>query len=190
MIKADRSDKKTVVDILSQSFDDNKSVNYILPQDALRTRRLSRLMEYSFDYCLLFGEVWLSGDKSACVLLITPRKKRSSFRSILLDIRLIIGCIGLSNVQKAMRRETLIQQQHPANGQFIYCWFIGVLPSSQHRGIGTQLMKQLIDRAGQVGLPVYLETSMERNLPWYQKLGFTIYQEMDFDYRLYCLKFE
>ena len=33
MIKAAKSDKHLIVDILTKSFDDNKSVNYIIKQD-------------------------------------------------------------------------------------------------------------------------------------------------------------
>lgn len=51
MLRADYNDKDRVVDILVSSFDDNKSVNYIIKQDTKRTQRIKRLMEYSFDIC-------------------------------------------------------------------------------------------------------------------------------------------
>jgi hypothetical protein len=31
---------------------------------------------------------------------------------------------------------------------------------------------------------VYLETSTLKNIPWYQRFGFTIYQEIDMGYQL------
>ena len=48
MVKAIYSDKPLVVDILSKSFNDNKSINYIVKQDGKREERLRKLMEYSF----------------------------------------------------------------------------------------------------------------------------------------------
>lgn len=48
MIPADYKDKELVVDILTKSFADNKSVNYIIKQDGKRIERIKNLMRYSF----------------------------------------------------------------------------------------------------------------------------------------------
>ena len=60
MIKAEIVDKALVVQLLTQAFEDNRSVNYIVLNDDKRTERIAALMDYSFDMCSLFGEVWLS----------------------------------------------------------------------------------------------------------------------------------
>lgn len=187
MTKASYSDKKAVVSILAESFADNKSVNYIIKQDEKKKHRIRKLMEYSFDQCSWFGEVLLSEDKKACALLIFPDKKKIIFKSIVADIKLIAGCTGLSNAKKAMNREAKIKKVHPSQ-PFAYLWFIGVSPSEQNRGTGTILLKQILEKFKAEGCPVLLETSTERNLPWYLKHGFTVYKELDFGYRLYCLK--
>lgn len=71
-----------------------------------------------------------------------------------------------------------------------YLWFIGVDPLYQRSGIGSRLLKEVIADAGAKGLPIYLETSTERNLPWYQRFGFRIYDELHLTYVLYFLKHE
>jgi ribosomal protein S18 acetylase RimI-like enzyme len=187
MIKAETKDRSLVVKILTQSFDDNKSVNYIIKQDSTRLRRLARLMEYSFDYCQLFGEVYLSPDRTACALTVLPDSKRTTLRSIALDVSLALSCIGLSNLKTVMSRETAIKKVHPS-GNFYYLWFIGVLPSEQHRGVGTSLLKEILRRGESLHRPIYLETSMTKNLPWYKKFGFDVYRELDFGYKLFCLR--
>src|SRR5688572_10526326 len=98
MIKADYKDRELIVNILTSSFDDNKSVNYIIKQDSKRTRRLRKLMEYSFDVCYLFGEVFLTDDKKACALIVLPDKKKATLKSIMLDLKLIVSCVGLLNI--------------------------------------------------------------------------------------------
>ena len=70
MIRADIEDKNRIVEILSKAFDDNKSVNYIIQQDAKRKQRIRNLMEYSFDICNLFGDVFVSDDRKACALVV------------------------------------------------------------------------------------------------------------------------
>ena len=187
MTKAQAKDRARVVNMLTLSFDDNKSVNYIIPQDHRRTGRIARLMEYSFDYCRLFGEVYLSDNGQACALVVYPRKVKTSLRSIWLDVRLIVTCVGLNNVRKALSREGIIRKLHPHEA-FCYLWFIGVSPAMQRKGTGSMLLEELLEQCDQDGLPVYLETSVERNVPWYAKRGFTVYQELDFGYNLFCMR--
>lgn len=187
MRKAGHIDKELVVTILSNSFDDNKSVNYIIKQDGSRESRLRKLMAYSFDVCKMFGDVLLSDDKKACALIIYPDKKKTSLKSIWLDAKLAFSCIGISNLGKAMKREAAIKKQHPQK-PFTYLWFIGVKPMEQNRGSGSQLLKDLLAQSHDDARIVCLETSTERNLPWYKKHGFEIYSELDFGYKLYCMK--
>ena len=54
MIRAEYKDKERIVEILTNSFQDNKSVNYILKQDQKRVQRIRNLMAYSFDFCDVF----------------------------------------------------------------------------------------------------------------------------------------
>jgi len=187
MIRAAYQDKERIVNILTASFDDNKSVNYIIKQDNNRVKRIRKLMKYSFDVCYLFGKVFLSDDKKGCALVVLPDKKKTTLRSILLDLKLIFSCIGLSNIKKAMSREAKIKKLQPAEDMY-YLWFIGVEPSEQNKGIGSLLLGEIIDESQSEKRIICLETSTLKNLPWYQKFGFTIYNELDLGYKLFFLK--
>ena len=146
-----------------------------------------KLMEYSFDVCYLFGDVFLSDDKKGCALILFPEKKKTNLKSILLDLKLILGATGLSNVKKAMDRESKIKKLHPPDLMY-YLWFIGVDPRVQNKGTGTTLLKDVIKQAEAKNRSVYLETSTLKNIPWYEKFGFKVYNELDLGYRLYFLK--
>ena len=144
MIRAEYSDKKLISEILAKSFNDNKSVNYIVKQDGKREQRLRSLMEYSFDICYLFGDVFLSNDKKGCALILLPDKKRTTLKSILLDLKLILSCIGLTNVNKAMSRESKIKKLQPRELLY-YLWFIGVDLVEQGKGLGSTLIQEVIN---------------------------------------------
>ncbi|MEO6707594.1 MAG: GNAT family N-acetyltransferase [Ginsengibacter sp.] len=189
MIKATYQDKDRVVDILAESFDDNKSVNYIIKQDKKRNQRIRKLMAYSFDICYLYGEVYLTNDKSGCALILLPDKKKYNLKSFLLDIKLVVSCIGISNIKKAMKRESKIKKLQPKELMY-YLWFIGVDPNEQNKGIGTALIKEVIKEGRSNQRPIFLETSTLKNIPWYQKFGFEIYNELDLSYSLFFLKKE
>jgi ribosomal protein S18 acetylase RimI-like enzyme len=187
MRQATTQDKHTIIDILCSSFADNKSVNYVIPNGPFQEKRLRELMEYSFAYCQLFGQVLISEDGKACALVMFPDRKKTTLRSILLDINLAIRAIGFRRLSRAMKREAAIKRQHP-NSKIIYLWFIGVRPEAQNRGIGSALLHSVIEKNEISGRPMYLETSCEQNIPFYKKFGFKIYNELDFGYKLYCLK--
>ena len=186
MIKAKSSDKKLVCELLMSSFADNPSVNFIISGNLRRKARLAALMNYSFDQCMRFGEVWLSDDKEGCALLLFPQKKRTSIVTFFLDLKFIVCTVGLRQLPKVLRRERLLDLKRPKH-DMAYLWFIGVERGSQHNGVGSRLLSQVLAQCQLLDLPVLLETSVPGNLPWYGSFGFRIYDELDLGYRLYFL---
>ena len=186
MMLADYKDKDLVVDILTNSFADNKSVNYIVKQDGERLERIRNLMRYSFETCFIFGYVFLSDDKKACALVNLPDKKKTSVKSVLLDIKFIFLSVGLANVKKAIDREAKIKKLQPKE-PMNYLWFIGVEPQEQGKGIGSHLLREVIRHAELANRPVALETSTMSNVRWYQKFNFLLYNELDLGYRLFFM---
>lgn len=187
MRKATHNEKNLIINILTRSFDKNQSVNYIIKQDKKRLTRISALMAYSFEVCYLFGQVYLSDDNRACALLLYPHTKKTTVKSVLLDVELMFKCIGFSNLNKAINRESVIEKIQPKERK-CYLWFIGVDPEYQSLGTGTSLLTEIIDENEKQALPLYLETSTLRNLPFYQKFGFKVYDELDLSYKLFFLK--
>ena len=190
MIKATKDDRQLIVQILAESFDDNQSVNYIIPQTKSRKKRLIRLMEYSFDVCFAYGEIFLNQEKTACCLILYPNNNNKILKKTLLDLRLILTSIGLSNLHKALAREAKIKAVHPAKEPYAHLWYIGVFKKKQGRGEGTLLLNEVVDYYDKKNFPVYLETSTERNISWYNSNSFLSFKTLDFTYKLYCFKKE
>ena len=187
MIKATYADKGLILDLLTKSFDKNKSVNYLIRQNHKKLRRIYELMDYSFEVCYLFGEIYLSEDRKACALILYPHKKVTTLKSLRLDMKLVFQTISLKNLSKTLKREKQIKRIQPKINM-LYLWFIGVDPKYQHAGLGSKLLKEVIFGAQQQNLPVYLETSTIQNLPWYKKYGFELYHQLDLSYKLHFLK--
>jgi ribosomal protein S18 acetylase RimI-like enzyme len=140
--------KKPVIDILSDAFNDNMSVNYVVKQDSHRKSRIRGLMDYSFNICNAFGEIWLSDDEQACALILFPDKKRTNLNSFIWDIRLALSVIGLNRISKVLQRESKIKTFHPRI-PFTYLWFIGVRPELQEKGKGSDLLDEIIKHSQQ-----------------------------------------
>ncbi|MEO6894579.1 MAG: hypothetical protein ABI136_06045, partial [Ginsengibacter sp.] len=97
MLRAIYSDRAFIVEILTTSFENNSSVNYIIKQDRKRLQRIKGLMNYSFDICYHFGSVFYSEDKKGCALVLFPEQKKTGLRSVFFDIKFVITSLGFSN---------------------------------------------------------------------------------------------
>lgn len=181
------ADKQRIVEILRESFKNNTSVNYIVKQDKRRIQRIEKLLEYCIFQGEEFGKIFLSEDRNAACILIFPKQKKVTFRTVVHDLKLITQVIGLKRVIPAIERESLLKKNHPKI-PFAHLWYIGVDPLHQEKGIGSKLLQEVIAFCGDT--PVYLETSIVSNLRWYKKHGFEIIKTLELGYLLYILKKE
>ena len=60
------------------------------------------------------------------------------------------------------------------------CWYLpvlGVAPVYQGQGYSSRLLKPMLARADREGLPVYLETQLEKNVTLYEHFGFRVVEQ-------------
>ncbi len=182
---ANWKDQDLVVDIISQSFNENKSINFVAKQDEKRKQRIELLIRYSFFQGMNFGQIFISDDnKGACIVLFS-NKKKTTFRSVIWDLKLAVKCIGASRVLKVLKRESGIKAKHPKEA-FIHLWYIGVYPDAQQKGIGSCLLSEVLKKYPKEMF--YLETSTVENLPFYKKYNFEVTDTIDLGYSLHILK--
>lgn len=163
-----------IVTLLEQAFDDNLSVNYVLKQDSKRKQRMHLLMQYTVFQGEKFGKVYLSEDENSCAVILYPEKKRTTLGSIIWDIRLAVGGIGIFNIRKVLQRQKLIYDARPIH-DVVHLWYIGVDPTQQGKGLGS-MMLELIKADHEK--PVFLETSNPRNFSFYESHGFELIKEL------------
>ncbi len=193
MIKACKRDKETIVSLLWNTFigiEFPNSINFVVKQDKKRPARLRYLMEYQCDMALKFGEIWLSDDKTGCILLLFPEKKRFGLSVLLWEIKLALRCIGIENVAKVLKRESQLKKKHP-KVPFIHFWLMAVLPEEQGKGTGQKLLSEVLEKYKDAKKPLYLETTTKSNLHFYTKNDFTIFDHTEtLNYPLFFLKYE
>ena len=187
MKKATYQDREKAVDILCQAFIDvliPNSINFVVNKSRNRHKRLKALMEFQFDLSMLDGNVFLSDDYKGCILYLN--KTEFSLKKLLLEIKLLFTCIGLSNMLKVLKREKLLKSFHPKEN-FVHLWLMAVIPNEQGKGIGTKLLNESLQLyKGQL---IYIETTTAENRAFYTQNGFIIFHEtFELDYPLYFLK--
>ncbi len=177
-----------VRDIITEAFDKNGSVNYVVKQDSKRIGRIGSLVDYSYNICDRFGDIVVNEDQTAASLISLPHIKKDFLFSLRQDFALIRKSIGVARLSTVLKREKAIKKYHPTT-PFCHLWYIGVARNYQNKGIGTQLLQTIIKKYDRLALPIYLETSMEDNVPWYQKNGFEVFNELnDFGFTIYMMR--
>ena len=175
MVKAYYSDKALVVDILTKAYDKNTSVNYLIKQDKKRLFRIKRLIEYSFETCWHFGEIYLSSDKKGVAFILNPEKQKVTLRSIFLDLQLAVYSIGITNIVRVLKVERYKKMTRPKLHSYLYIWYIGVYPDYQGKGPAIELRNEIFALADKRQLPILIETTGEKHRNVYQHCGFELY---------------
>lgn len=179
--------KELIIDVLTDSFLENKSVNFIIKKDKNKRKRVEALMEYSYKYANAYGKVYQHTTQPAFGLLIDTSKNKSTLKSIFWDLKFIFKCVGFKNLKNVLKREKILKSKLP-DERFYHLWFVGVSKDLQGKGIGSELIQQILLDCKDA--PLCLETSMPQNFPFYEKLGFECYQEMnDLGYLLKFYRF-
>ena len=64
-------------------------------------------------------------------------------------------------------------------GPFFYLGEIGTRSDAQSQGLGSLLLREVLDRCDRQGLGAHLESSNNRNVPFYERHGFEVIAELD-----------
>ncbi len=179
MIKATKEDKDLVVRILVSAFKDleeDNSINFIVQNGKDRIARMEALMGYLFEKSMLFGEIYLSKNKNACLLLSFSEKEKVTLKTIFLDIQLLFKCIGFKNVFNVLKRQKIIKDFYPSEPH-IKPVIMGALKEAYGSGSAARLVLRVMSQYKKNKKPVVLDTVSEYNIKLYQKFGFKIIRE-------------
>jgi GNAT superfamily N-acetyltransferase len=172
----ERSQVREATRVLVRAFDDSPIMRHLMPGASLRARGTRRFFHASIVDALPFGEVWVASDGAsilgAMVWLPPGRYPPSPGR----QLRQLAGLWAIAPVApRAVRRSLhylrVVDRAHPKDEHW-YLGLLGVDPSRQGGGIGTQLLGAVLPRIDADGRPAYLETDKERNIPYYARQRF------------------
>ena len=69
--------------------------------------------------------------------------------------------------------------RHHLREPHYYLAALGTDPSHQRKGIGSALIQPVLDRCDRESLPAYLESSKRTNIPFYERHGFEVVEELE-----------
>jgi len=82
-----------------------------------------------------------------------------------------------SNFGTTLRLLNLVETKHPHEPHW-YLASLGTAVELQGKGVGSALLRPVLDHCDAEGIPCYLESSKERNVPFYRRHGFEVVEEL------------
>lgn len=171
---AGEGDRERVVQLLDEAFQDDPVSGWVFPDAAHRRDRHPRLMAVFADIVFAEGRIDITEDGAACALWLSVPADDAHTDTGPADDD---GPVQLREaVDPDNVRVELIGRLtagiHPADRAHEYLWMIAVAPERQGEGLGGALVRSVLDRCDQEGVPAYLEASNERSRALYERLGF------------------
>lgn len=164
MRKATIIDKQLVSEILLSAFlplKESNSINLVVKQDEKRIERMQILMEYLFEKAFCFGEVFISKNNKACILLKYTDKEKPTLKTILLNIKLVHKCIGIGRVFEVLKRQRLVNKNYPKE-KHIRPIIMGVKKECKGNGTAARLMIKVKNKFKNNQLPIIIDTASEK----------------------------
>ena len=168
---ATADDAPALAAMLSRAFFDDPVSAWALPGDRRRPGRLQRFFAGRLGTLLPEELVFCDAERRGAALWAPPDRWHTPLAELLrtriVSYRLPVVLAGGMRVERA----------HPTEPHF-YLAVLGVDPSAQGEGLGSRLMQPMLDRCDGEGVGAYLESSKERNVPYYERHGFRVTDEV------------
>lgn len=176
--RARAEDVPALAAMLARAFLDDPVAEWAWRPDALREKALRRFQATRLRQLVLHEEVWTSEDLCSAALWAPPGHWHSSLREVaqlgpcFLHPRLLgrmpLVALGWERLERA----------HPRGNPHFYLAVLGTDPAAQGRGLGSAVLRGVLDQCDADGVGAYLESSKESNIAFYARHGFQVMEEI------------
>lgn len=177
---ARKSDIRELSSTMSRAFYDDPVMAWVLPEAKSRSAHLERMFAaITRHHHLASGGAEVACDGpgiGAAALWDPPNRWRHSGREQLAMMPQFLRVFGLRS-GKVRDIQELMKREHPEEPHW-YLAAIGSDPAVRGKGFGQALMRSRLDRCDAEYCPAYLESSKPGNVPYYERFGFTVTQEI------------
>ena len=170
------ADAAPISQSLTQAFFDDPLMCHFLRDEATRPRKMPRLFALLFKLAVPFGACDVTDGYEAATLWRPPGHWHMPFWQYIVHARELLGIFG-ARAFEVMQTMDTVEKVHPKEPHW-YLQAIGTVPTAQGKGFGGRVLRHRLARIDAEGMPAYLESSKESNIPIYQNFGFELRGEI------------
>ena len=172
---ADPARWREVSAALAEAFCDDPVFGWLLPGAATRPAALRRFFAIETRHIALHHRQSTTtagtAEAAGAALVLPSGQWRTPVRVQALHAAGYLRVFG-RRLPRALGTLTILERRHPRQRHY-YLPYIGVRSAAQGRGLGTALLRPVLERCDRERLPAYLEVSSPDNARLYRRLGFT-----------------
>ncbi|HXQ44487.1 MAG TPA: GNAT family N-acetyltransferase [Acidimicrobiales bacterium] len=179
VVQAAPGDVGVLSTVLARAFDDDPLSLYLFGRPRLRAAGLARFFSIQLRHTYLrHGEVWTTPDRAGAALWAPPTMPRPGAMDLvrILPVAPYLSVWG-RKTPDVIRLLAAYERGRPRQAH----WYLGTLgtdPDRQGHGVGSALLRVVLDRLDTEGVPAHLESSKESNLSFYARHGFEVTGEI------------
>ncbi len=171
-------DKKLIIRRVADVLKETPSAQDIVKKGENRDQRFVYLATHMVEKAIAKDALILSPDGLGIAILFkTNAKDKDFWNEIWSELKLVRHVTGVKNALKILKHQNYIKKQRPKEGDYLYCWFWGIV--SEGRGAEKQtaahMKDELLRISEETGLPLYAETRLKTNAIVYRRYKFEIF---------------
>ena len=161
---------------LSLAFEDDPVMAWLFPDDASRARRLRSFYTVLLPWLEAQGSIETdAGCHGGAVWAAPSAKEPGGLPALWFGLRMALTLREVTARANALGQTT---RPHRPREPHAYLAILGTQPSHQGRGLGRDLIAPGLARCDRDGTLAYLESSKRENIPFYERQGFEVVEEL------------
>lgn len=175
---ATMADRRALATTLASAFVDDPVWVWMIPPRR-REARLQLLFGALLRNAIPRGHIYTVGDATAVAIWAPPGEWEMP-KTAIARAAVPIARAASSRLPRLLGRLNQIEAVHRRQpDSHWYLEYIGTRQEARGTGLGSALLSDALARTDAEGTPVYLESSNSRNLPFYERHGFTVTEQLD-----------
>jgi ribosomal protein S18 acetylase RimI-like enzyme len=171
----ERHEAKLIGDIIADSFASDPVNQWVFNGQAAMKPTFTRFAHYIY-LPRGYGHVLESGEAGTLWLPPGASTDTGAFGSLMVAAG-VLRHGGPTAARNGLALEGFLKKKKPREPHH-YLFAIAARPGAQGKGLGSQLMKEGLKRADADHMPAYLESSKPENVPFYEKYGFEVVEQV------------
>jgi GNAT superfamily N-acetyltransferase len=154
-----------------RAFADDPLITWMLPPDDF-DRRATMLFDCMMRASIIDESIYTTDDTVCTAVWVPPGAWPFSEEQLEIMAEPFAAAAG-ERVDRALSALIEMTEVHPSEPHW-YLEVLGTHPDWQRRGIASAVLAPVLDVCDADGLPAYLETQRESNVPFYRRHGFEV----------------
>lgn len=175
--RATGGDLPMLVETLVAAFVDDPVMTWCIPDPRRRPRILGAFFEIAVEVNQPFGELYITDPVPVAGAIWVPPGRQPSGEHAEQVASWFVEAAD-ENAERAHVLLDRMNERHPQEPHD-YLFVLGARPEWQSRGLGSALLREVLERCDREGRPAYLEASSEDNRRLYRRHGFEVTGEIE-----------